>query len=232
MVISIHSKLNMLKNLFKNTSKNLTKLSLALRALIGTLAGAAYVQADVRLAFWFLVAGAILDFIIQLLPPETEIKPGAKVLVVVTLLSLFWFSGCRSVRPETSSTVVKDTTIVTYKTVEVPIRGAAVVNHVNVDSLVNAIAKKKTEGQPLATAPVKVEDKDGKVVLEYWIDELGKLQINCQSKDQTIQVLVAEIAKLRKETKTIVQEVEKTPFWNYAIILLLGVALVLIVIKR
>lgn len=55
----------MLNNFFQPTPKNLLKVSLALRALVGTLAGAAYYQNNGKAAFWFLVAGAIVDFFIN-----------------------------------------------------------------------------------------------------------------------------------------------------------------------
>ena len=62
----------MLKNYYKPTSKKLLKMSLALRGMVATVSGAAYFQNDLKAAFWFLVAGAGIDFIIQCLDPDTN----------------------------------------------------------------------------------------------------------------------------------------------------------------
>ena len=62
----------MLKNYFKPTPKNLLKISLALRGMVATISGAAYFQNDLKAAFWFLVAGAAVDFFIQCLDPDAE----------------------------------------------------------------------------------------------------------------------------------------------------------------
>ena len=223
------------------------RISLALRALIGTIATAAYIQADVRLAFWFLVAGAVLDFTLQLLPPDTEIKSGAKILVVLVSVALLWFSGCKVVRPVTSSEVVLDTTETHYKPVDIQLKGAKVTQIVNVDSLFQAwegrfkqylkdSAEAVATGKPLPKAPVSipqtVTDPQTKAQLTYWIDQFGKLQVSCESKDQTVQVLVAEINRLRKEVKTVVIPEYKTPVWNYIVIVLLAAALILSLFKR
>jgi hypothetical protein len=38
--------------------------------MVATVSGAAYFQNDLKAAFWFLVAGAGIDFIIQCLDPN------------------------------------------------------------------------------------------------------------------------------------------------------------------
>lgn len=223
----------MLDNLFQKSSKRIMKLSLALRALIGTISMAAYVQADIKLAFWFLVIGAVLDFIIQLLPPDTEIKSGAKILVGLIAVSVLCFSGCsKKLRPESTTFTVKDTTIINYKTVDVPVPDFNIKQSINIDSLLEAYRLAANTGAEIQTAPVIVRDATGKVQLQYWVDQYGKLQITCESKDQTIQMLVAEVTKARNEVKTVYQTEYQTPVWNYAIIVLLGIALILSLFKR
>lgn len=59
----------MFQNYFKPTPKKLLKLSLGLKAFIGTIAASAYAQSP-RAAFWMLVIGAFLDFIIDLQKPD------------------------------------------------------------------------------------------------------------------------------------------------------------------
>lgn len=55
----------MFNNFLKPTPKSMLKVSLALRAMVGTIAGAAYFQNNHTAAFWFLVAGAVIDFFIN-----------------------------------------------------------------------------------------------------------------------------------------------------------------------
>jgi predicted benzoate:H+ symporter BenE len=62
----------MLENYFKPTPKSLLKISLALRGMVATISGAAYFQNNIKAAFWFMVAGAVVDFLIQCLDPGTE----------------------------------------------------------------------------------------------------------------------------------------------------------------
>ena len=61
----------MLKHYFNPTPKKLLKVSLALRGMVATISGAAYFQNDLKIAFWFLVAGASVDFFIQCLDPNS-----------------------------------------------------------------------------------------------------------------------------------------------------------------
>ena len=62
----------MLKNYYKPTPKKLLKISLALRGMVATVSGAAYFQNDLKTAFWFLVAGAGVEFFIQCIDPNTN----------------------------------------------------------------------------------------------------------------------------------------------------------------
>lgn len=51
------------------------KISLALRGMVATISGAAYFQNDLKVAFWFLVAGATVDFFIQCIDPNAGKQP-------------------------------------------------------------------------------------------------------------------------------------------------------------
>ena len=62
----------MLRNYYRPTPKKLLKISLALRGMVATISGAAYFQNDLKAAFWFLVAGAGIEFIIQCIEPDTN----------------------------------------------------------------------------------------------------------------------------------------------------------------
>jgi hypothetical protein len=48
-----------------NVSRKVHKLLLALKVLLGTVSGAAYVMENVKMAFFLLLAGAILEFLAE-----------------------------------------------------------------------------------------------------------------------------------------------------------------------
>ena len=55
----------MLKNYFKPTSKNIEKILLGLKTLIGTVAVSTFFQGDVKVGFYFLLSGAVVDFLLR-----------------------------------------------------------------------------------------------------------------------------------------------------------------------
>lgn len=234
------------ENIFKPTAASVVKLSLSLRILIGVLASASYVQNKPGLSFGLLVAGAILDFVLQMLPQNVTVKNGANtVLIVVGLVAGAALVGCKTLRP-TSERQVTDSTTVTYKKQAVEVLGASVLQTINTDSLFAVWRSKLKQfkqdsalasaaGLPIPKPPVlakrTVTDTQTKAQLTYWIDQYGKLQVGCESKDQTIQVLVAETNRLRQEIKTTPVIVKETPLHNWIIIGALGGLLVLALVK-
>lgn len=77
----------MLNNYYKPTSKKLLKISLALRGMVATISGAAYFQNDLKAAFWFLVAGAGIEFFIQCIEPNTNKQRKSISAVDITKLN-------------------------------------------------------------------------------------------------------------------------------------------------
>lgn len=176
-------------------------------------------------------------------------KAEATKLVVVGFAFML-LTGCRVIKPEeTSSFSSKDTTITNYKPVNIDVKGATVANSINQDSLFKAFAKLIENSKGNATRPINMDslltafkanlkqgikdtmivtDAQTKVQLKYWYDEFGKLQMTCSSKDQTIQMMVAEITRLTKEVskqKTI-EIVYKMPSWGWVLI---GMSLLIII---
>jgi len=205
----------MLSNYWKESSKSVKRFCLALKGFIGTVAVSTYITGDPKLAFWFLLAGAALDFVLQLLPPETKIEsPGEKVLVLA-VFTAFIFGGCQVVKPRTTHTI-KDSTTINYVTVDVPVKGAKVQSGVNVDSLFKAWKSAQASGKPEAAKPVTVTDPQTKAELKYWVDQYGNLQASCESKDQTVKALIAQVSKLTSEILKKTEVVFVTPAWNWA----------------
>jgi predicted benzoate:H+ symporter BenE len=68
----------MLGNYFKPTSKTVLKVSLALKGFIGTISAATFFDGNKTAAFWFLIAGAFMDFILQCVDSgeANEVKDG------------------------------------------------------------------------------------------------------------------------------------------------------------
>jgi hypothetical protein len=50
-----------LRNYFEPTPKNVKKWLLAIKSILGTISGAAYVNGNEKMAFWILVGGAFID---------------------------------------------------------------------------------------------------------------------------------------------------------------------------
>lgn len=50
-----------IKNYFEPTPKNVKRWLLAIKSILGTISGAAYVNGNEKVAFWILVGGAFID---------------------------------------------------------------------------------------------------------------------------------------------------------------------------
>lgn len=225
----------MLGNYFKPTSKNILKVSLALKGFIGTISAATFFDGNKTAAFWFLIAGAFIDFILQCVDSDTEqaVKDNAgKISVILWILSLSVF-GCKAPNIATSNTKT-DSTWTSYNQAAMNVTGASVSSGVNVDSLVDALRRKLSTAangsQPAnidsminaavsafkdemkSMKPIVVIDPESKVQLKYWYDQYGKLNMECSSKDQTIQILVAQVNKLSNE-KRVETIIKKEPTW-------------------
>lgn len=251
----------MLGNYFKPSSKMVLKVSLALKGFIGTISAATFFDGNKTAAFWFLIAGAFVDFILQCIDSDTEktVKDNAgKITIIAVVMSLSCFS-CATIRKSTTSEKI-DSTSTEYKQVGVKLEGGSVKAAVNMDSIVSAL-RARLSGVARATPEFNVDsliadaleafkkemktmkpnvitDPESKVQLKYWVDQFGKLNIECSSKDQTIQMLVAELTRTRKEkTETIIQKGDPWYYkliWGYTIslTLLLIIGLVNIIRKK
>jgi hypothetical protein len=92
----------MFQNYFKPTPAGLLRVSLGLKTMIGTLSGAAYFNGNKDAAFWFLVAGAVVDFIINCFGDD---KNKAATVIIVAVATAFLFSSCNVVKHHKSNVV-------------------------------------------------------------------------------------------------------------------------------
>lgn len=224
------------KNIFRKSSPAVLKLSLALKGLIGTIGTAAYFQDKPGLGFWLLVAGALIDFYLQMLPEDTKLQNGTKTLFLIGWLiaATMLLSGCKILRPARDSSLV-DSTTTTYKKVNVDIKGAKVQQGINLDSLIKSLTPSLSKGDGVKNAqtkPVVFTDPQTKAQLTYWVDQYGKLQVSCESKDQTIQMLVAETNRLRSQKEKVTVVDYKTPPFNWVIISVLATLLLVSIIMN
>lgn len=265
-----------LKNYWRATSPKIKKLSLWLKSTIGALALSAYATSEVKTGFYLLIAGAIIDGVLQLLPPDDSIggyQPNTcvntpapnggsgvpnKILTVIALLGLLLIGSCRVIKPEVDHTKT-DSTITSYKQFDIKVPGAKVFAGLNMDSLYHAALMARDQrsedsilrlnmelkykqdsinalkaNKPIPVKPVYipsppkkqyVTDPQTKAQLSYWIDAYGKFQISCESKDQTIKTLQAQVTKLTKDVTTQKLLVDKTPVWNWIAIAVLATLL-------
>jgi hypothetical protein len=265
--------MSLLKNYWAETACSVKKIGLALRGLVATVSGAAFIQSDVKMAFYVLLAGGLLDFVLQNLPPDKPGTPGdgtastdrvAPVIGAVVLAFLMMFcSSCSVIKPQVNTTKT-DSTYTTYKQVDIKLKGATVLAALNIDSiyhvalmnkdqykddsiarlnmelkyakdsLADVIANKPIPPKPvyIPTAPQKeyVTDPQTKAQLSYWIDAYGKFQIQCDSKDQTITTLQAQVNKLSTDKTTTIDVAYKTPAWNKFLMILEGAIILVLAI--
>lgn len=167
--------------------------------------------------------------------------PDAITAIAAIIIAACMFTSCSPKITASESHIVTDTTTVKYKPVEVKIKGSSVTGELNVDSLLNALktnlqklnetnfSNEKTIAQQAIdfekvftdfkkgikpSTPVVITDTSGRVQLKYWYDSFGKLQMECGTKDQTINLLVAEITRMRNEINSKQTVIYRTrPVW-------------------
>ncbi|WP_443937091.1 hypothetical protein [Pedobacter sp. MW01-1-1] len=167
-----------------------------------------------------------------------------KKIVAILLIGMSCMA-CRIIKPTTEVSKI-DTTSVAYKQQSVDVKGGKVDASLDVNALIDALTSYKRDSANAAAAghpiPVKpkttgtVTDAQGKAQLTYWVDQFGKLQMSCESKDQTVNVLVGEVTRLSKEVSKKTEIAYQTPVWNWiamsVLSTLLVVALLIIFLRK
>lgn len=149
--------------------------------------------------------------------------------------------SCKVVKPEKSYSKT-DSVYFKMSPVDVPVKGATVGASVNLDSL-KAAYQAKIDQYRIDSAyaaargdlppPLPPEEKQSvtdpktKAQLTYWIDQFGKLQMTCESKDQVVTMLTAEITRLTREVTNQKQLVKEIPGWAVALFGVLGTLLLI-----
>ena len=213
------------------------RTSLALRALIGAVATAAY-GFDARIAFWCLVAGAVLDFILQCTGPDDKPpRSGNTIGVGVIVAFAFLLGGCRASKPAFTHEVT-DSTWTVQKPVTVFMTGGTTAV-TNMDSLrvsLGGVAVAPMPPRPNTAYKVfTIKDTSGRAELRYWINAVGQIEAACAAKDTAMQVLVAENNRLVRDKKTETKTVVQTPAWAWWLlggVVLTGVLLTLFVFAK
>ncbi|WP_442589192.1 hypothetical protein ACSBL2_24550 [Pedobacter sp. AW31-3R] len=164
-----------------------------------------------------------------------------KITYLTALLFLTLLFSCKVIRPESSYTKT-DSTSVQFSPVEVTVRGGKVGTSLSVDSLLSvyqaqrqrhladsssAVQQGRKIPPPPETEKQSFTDPETKAQLTYWIDKYGKLQLGCESKDQTVTFLTAEITRLSKEVSTQKELIKELPTWAVMLFGSLGVLLLL-----
>lgn len=210
----------------KKTSELWLKISLGLRTLIASVSGMEYVQGNTDLAFYYLVAGAIIQFLIQVLSPKQT-----NTLIPIIIFLFLFTSGCRTrTTPEVFNSSLDSSWIENQK-VPLKLDGAKAGASVNTDSLLKA--QKDSNGKITPSAPVIVNDPNMRAQLKYWMDQYGKLMLECEAKAIDTVVDVPVKRRLVILQKTIVKHpvvVEVIPKWIQFLLLISVVANVILLI--
>jgi hypothetical protein len=104
------------------------------------------------------------------------------------------------------------------------------------DSLAAAKANKPLPPKPVYI-PAKpkiqyVTDPQTKAQLSYYIDAFGRLNMGCEAKDRTIQVLQQTVTRLQKQVSQTTQIAYKTPWYNWLLIGVFAALLCISLIKN
>lgn len=158
------------------------------------------------------------------------------IIIACSLFTVSALHSCKVIQPEKSYSKV-DSTTTKFTPVDVNVKGAKVGTSLNIDSL-KAVYQRKIEqyridsaaaaAKGLAIPPPPETDKESltdpqtKAQLTYWIDKYGKLQLGCESKDQVVTMLTAEITRLTKEVTNQKQLVKEIPGWAVMLFGVLG----------
>lgn len=233
----------MWKKFFAPTPVRIKKILLALKGFIGAIAVSNYFNGNKDVAFWFLVAGAFVDFLLNCTvdkdgtPPAANFfKPALFIIIASVLLT-----SCKVVKPARENFhSVTDSVITNYKPVDVPVTGASVTDSISpfawggishlltldttTPKLITFNGNLKPFKTPLKRDTVRVTDPQTKVQLKYWFDAYGKLQMQCSSKDTTLQIMMAEITRLHNDVSVEKKSevVYKMPKWGWVVV---GIAL-------
>lgn len=136
-------------------------------------------------------------------------KSDGAALLLALLIALL-FIGCAS--PPALTTGNKESYKETYKEVQVAVPGG-VVNTSLSDADLNAIKTALQQGKDT----VVITDPTNKAALKFYLDALGNLRAECESKDQLITYLQKEIEKERSSIKTITKTITETPVWCWVV---------------
>jgi hypothetical protein len=221
----------------KPTSKKWLKFLFNLKIFLGSIAATSYIQNEKDLAFWILCVGGIIDLIVNTFGPD-DTDPNAllnktsKSFLLVFLLSFcFMFqTGCQLKRQSVSNSRI-DSTWVNYKLTKLKVPGGSVQGKpLNLDSLRNALkigvdSAGKTIYREMQ--PIYFNDTSESAMLKLWIDQFGNIQTECIAKDKLIDILTAEVNKLRRELKETVTKEPETPKWNMILISVLSTLLII-----
>jgi len=113
--------------------------------------------------------------------------------------------GCRIIKP--TETFKTDTYKEFYRDTTIFIKGSDVNKGIDSANLALIISKLNKREK------VEYRDNNGNVMLSFYLDELGRLQAKCESKDSAYQFQLKEIERKYSEQvfETIVKK--QTPVW-------------------
>lgn len=223
--------IKLFRKYWQPSAKWALKASLALRAMIGAIATAAYTY-NATVAFWCLVAGAALDFILQCTGKDDEPPRAGQIAgVVLVAATALLMTGCRTVKLERTHERT-DSTWVTQKLLTLPVPGGTT-KALNMDSLRAVLGGAAAGSCPLNPPPAgqvgkvyTVKDTSGRAELRYWMNAAGQIEAECAAKDTTLQELINENNRLVRDKQTEVKTVTKTPAWAWLLLSALALSFI------
>ena len=127
--------------------------------------------------------------------------------IILVILSALLLGACTIIKP-TEHTETSDVKTITLIDTTFIYTGSFINNSQQIDSIYELLLQKKADNPNLKSSEniVKYTDPESKVQLSFWIDEYGKLQAKCESKDAQFMAQLQSIEHKIIQNKTVIKE--------------------------
>ncbi len=131
---------------------------------------------------------------------------------------------CQTIRPSSETSTL--TTIEKIVPVDVEVKGTEVSAALDCDSLnrwLQVLKAKQAAGINI-TDTIIIPDKSGKLLMKFYLDNMGNLISSCEQKDKVITALTKQLETKQVSKEVKIQTIKKTPVWVWMV---LGISLFL-----
>lgn len=150
---------------------------------------------------------------------------GGNVAAVALILGMFAIVLV-SCQPPISNTHTIETK---WRDTTIYLKGDQISSTIETDSIKAVLLALKKQNKPTQIIYKNYNSSSQWASLRYSLDSLGNVRTDCNCKDSAFKASLKEIYD--KEVKIVPVDSNELPFWNVALLCLLGLSVVLLVIK-